>query len=199
MILKQATQLREAVSNPATTSFRQIDNAIKGWVGETCIASALDKRLHDDPERHVLHDVRIALGPRQCQIDHLILTPRRIVVLETKNYEGIVIRDAHDRWALVSYDLNVTHIKPPSQQVLRAAGILKNVLEAANIEVTVSPTLAFGPLSTLQLRPSPGSPPVIDHSRMDDWLRDLIADSTQTKLIDREMTKTILQVIRSAA
>lgn len=196
MILKQIGSLTSAVGHPAGSSLRSITNSMKGWVGEVWTAAPIDRKFHDHPHMHVLHDVRLSLGGRSCQIDHLIITPRRIVVLETKNYEGIVIRDGQDRWAIVSYEMNVTHIRSPSDQVRRAAGILDGILERVGIRVAVTPTIAFGPLSMLKLSPARGAPPVIAHSHIDDWLRDLVAEDASIEIIDEIVLRDILKALR---
>ena len=189
------TDLNAALRNRTGSSPLAVVNSAKGWIGEIGTAGHLDRMLHDDPDRHVLHDVRLSSEDRKCQIDHLIVAPGRLIVLETKNYEGVVVRDGRDRWAIVSHEMNVTPIGSPSAQVTRAAVILDRIMEDAGTSVVVNPVVVFGPLSIVRLAPVPGAPTVVVHSRLGDWLRDLVAATIPREAADRTLVEAVLRTI----
>lgn len=65
-----------------------------GRRGEQKMANALAERL---PENHlILNDLEFSLGFDRCQIDHLVLAPSGIFVIESKYWAGTLTGDVHD-------------------------------------------------------------------------------------------------------
>ena len=58
---------------------------IKGWVGEKKVARYL-RRLSE--EYTVLNDVILPTETGTTQIDHIVVSPYGVFVIETKNYRG---------------------------------------------------------------------------------------------------------------
>lgn len=59
----------------------------RGIQGERDAAHYLDNYLKDDPDRVVIHDLRISVEGQVAQIDHLVITRSLYVfLLETKNF-----------------------------------------------------------------------------------------------------------------
>ncbi len=66
----------------------------RGWWGEwtvSCILKFLPK------EYHVYADVKVYVNGRKCQIDHLIISPYGIFVIETKSYLGLTSGKSLDK------------------------------------------------------------------------------------------------------
>ncbi len=66
----------------------------RGWWGEWtvhCILKFLPK------EYYVYNDVRVYVNGRKCQIDHLVISPYGIFVVETKSYLGVTSGSSNDK------------------------------------------------------------------------------------------------------
>lgn len=61
---------------------------IKGWLGE----KSMGTNLLDLPQTiyHVLNNVLIQNGEKTTQIDHVVVSPYGIFVIETKNWNGFI-------------------------------------------------------------------------------------------------------------
>jgi hypothetical protein len=63
-------------------------STIKGKIGEYKVKSTLEKLISD----HYIqfHDLYIPIenGKKTSQVDHIVLSPKGIFVIETKNYKG---------------------------------------------------------------------------------------------------------------
>lgn len=76
--------------------------AVKGWFGELGVRIAL-KRL-DKEQFEVLHDITLKNGDATAQIDHIVLGPTGIFVIETKNYKGWIFGSEHSaQWTQTIY------------------------------------------------------------------------------------------------
>ncbi len=77
-------QLLENAKPPAS-----VQAWIRGADGERIVGKALDELVHDG-RIEVLHD-RLIPGTRS-NIDHIVIGPRRITVIDAKHYRGAIIR-----------------------------------------------------------------------------------------------------------
>jgi hypothetical protein len=111
-------------------------NLRRGFSGERKVADAL-KGLDDS--YYVLHDV--LLDPNLGNIDHILIGPNGVFVIETKNYSGEIVCEG-DRWYRV-YGERKSPIKSISIQAKRNAVILRNVLKRKGISRWVRPLLVF--------------------------------------------------------
>lgn len=69
--------------------------AFKGWIGE--------RRLHGElmllpaSRYHVLGNLTLPTADGSTQIDHVVVSPHGVFVIETKNYDGWIFGKAHDK------------------------------------------------------------------------------------------------------
>jgi hypothetical protein len=101
----------------------------RGYEGEKTVTKILSSTLGD--EYSLINDVNIHDG--YGNIDHIVLGPNGVFVIETKNFAGKIVCDG-DEWSsqhtgrfnrLIHYDLG-----SPSRQVKRNAVRVKRVIEA---------------------------------------------------------------------
>lgn len=65
---------------------RNINAEIRGKYGEYRVANTIQKALCDD--QYVINDIILSNDDKSAQIDHIVINPRGIFVIETKNYSG---------------------------------------------------------------------------------------------------------------
>lgn len=65
-------------------------NKFRGKCGEWCVRAILSFL---PSQYRVINDLRIYVNGRKCQIDHLVVSPYGIFVIETKNYFGVTSGD----------------------------------------------------------------------------------------------------------
>lgn len=58
----------------------------KGWLGEKTVKATIGKTIKN--EQYVINDLIIARNGKSCQIDHIVINPNGVFVIETKNYSG---------------------------------------------------------------------------------------------------------------
>lgn len=66
-----------------------------GWFGELWTKQELNKLPKD--RYKVLNDVLLKNGERTCQIDHIVVSPYGIFVIETKQYNGKIYGGKYDK------------------------------------------------------------------------------------------------------
>ncbi len=93
-----------------------------GWTGEKQVAKLLTSRLNDD--YYLLND--LYLGGGGGDIDHIVLGPNGIFVLETKNWSGNIscIGDEWQRAGKRNFSGS------PSRQVKRNAAKIKQIIDS---------------------------------------------------------------------
>ena len=86
---------------------------IKGAIGER----RTRKILESLPETHrVINDLFLQTERGMSQIDHTVLSPHGIFIIETKNYEGWIFGDEHaEYWTQVIYDTRNRFYNPVRQ------------------------------------------------------------------------------------
>ncbi|MDI6701577.1 nuclease-related domain-containing protein [Methanothermobacter wolfeii] len=108
----------------------------KGYVGELVVINCL-RRLPDDYV--IFNDVHFPGS--YGNIDHVVLGPTGLYVIETKYYNGNYIIKG-DQW--FRYDLDMREEKSPSAQAKRNAATLKEFLASEDIHVSwVNAIVAF--------------------------------------------------------
>ncbi|KAA0007311.1 MAG: NERD domain-containing protein [Thermoplasmata archaeon] len=121
----------------------------KGFEGELLVIKQLMKL---DDSYLVLNDIK--LSPRE-NIDHIVIGPNGVFVIETKNYEGDFVCE-NDRWIKRYYTkkgLKEYEIKSPSKQVKRNAIRVKKIIrEKANMNVWVDAIVVFIKASDIILK-----------------------------------------------
>jgi hypothetical protein len=113
----------------------------RGKIGEQHVMS----RLYRVPGTAVYWNVGIDFGERRCELDHLVLTPEGIILVECKNLRGTwkaVGDDDHpNQWARV--DSNEKQIHSPFSQAHRAGGILVELLKRIGVFLPVQKVIVF--------------------------------------------------------
>ncbi len=109
-----------------------------GWEGERLVAKLLNETLNDD--YYLINGVRIR---GEGDIDHIILGPTGIFVIETKNWSGKIICNG-DNW---QRDRKRGFASNPSKQLRRNVSQVKDIvdhLKALNsIDIPVGGVLVF--------------------------------------------------------
>ena len=108
----------------------------RGREGEIKNSDRLERGLDDD--YYIINDIDLAFGKKKSQIDHIVLGPNGIFVIETKNWRGKLIGNETDSvWKQVKEDKNGNTIEiklgNPIVQNLRHVETTKSVFEANGI------------------------------------------------------------------
>ena len=108
----------------------------RGREGEIKNSDRLERGLDDD--YYIINDIDLSIGKKKSQIDHIVLGPNGIFVIETKNWRGKLIGNETDSvWTQVKEDKNGNTIEiklgNPIVQNLRHVQTTKSVLEANGI------------------------------------------------------------------
>lgn len=100
---------------------------VKGRVGEAVVSVGALKRL-DSKVYRVFNDLVLPRpdGKGPTQIDHVVVSPFGIFVIETKNYAGWIFGDEHSRtWTQVIYQKKSRFQNPLHQNFLHVSALVK--------------------------------------------------------------------------
>jgi hypothetical protein len=93
-----------------------------GWTGEKQVVETLMNKLNDD--YYILNDLYLQEGGGD--IDHIVLGPNGVFVLETKNWSGTISSNG-DEW----YRMDKRNFSSsPSRQVKRNAAKIKRIIDS---------------------------------------------------------------------
>lgn len=67
------------------------DSKIKGYIGERIVNKFFKKY------KYRIHNLKI-IGSSNAQIDHLLISEKGIIVIETKNYKGLIVGKKDDNY-----------------------------------------------------------------------------------------------------
>lgn len=81
---------------PMTNRFEEA-----GQAAEEQMAFYLRRAFGDSPDVFVINDLRLTDGDDAAQIDHLIVHPFGMFIVESKSISGEVVVNAHDEWVRV--------------------------------------------------------------------------------------------------
>jgi restriction system protein len=112
----------------------------KGWIGELktefSLWAGLDSNLY-----HRFHDVIIPSNHGTTQVDHILVSPFGLFVVETKNYKGWIYGSAdQSTWTQVIYK-SKHKFQNPLRQTHRHKKILSKYLGVS--ESTIQPVVSF--------------------------------------------------------
>ena len=112
----------------------------KGWIGELKTGfnlwAGLDKNLY-----HRFHDVIIPSSHGTTQVDHILVSPFGIFVVETKNYKGWIYGSAdQSTWTQVIYKSKYK-FQNPLRQTHRHKKVLSKYLSVK--ESSIQPVISF--------------------------------------------------------
>ncbi len=100
-----------------------------GRRGEQKMADRLAEQLADD--HVILNDLELRVAHERAQIDHLVIAPSGIYVIESKFWAGTLSGDVHDaQWTQRKSDGSVRHVKSPVQQCERQRRMFITLLAA---------------------------------------------------------------------
>ena len=97
-----------------------------GWEGEKSVAKLLSKTLSDD--YYLINDVYLHDGGGD--IDHIVLGPNGVFVLETKNWSGKITCNG-DQWQRPG---KRNFKGSPSRQVKRNAAKIRNIIDSSQLK-----------------------------------------------------------------
>ena len=98
------------------------------------VAKLLDEKLAND--HYVLNDLRLKVGREKCWIDHLVVAPSGMFVINTMNWEGKIVGDTGKQaytWKIRSPDGKIRPARNPVGRALRERRILCNWLKGTNL------------------------------------------------------------------
>ena len=100
-----------------------------GRRGEQKMAERLAEQLADD--HVILNDLELRVAHERAQIDHLVLAPSGIYVIESKFWAGTLTGDAGDaQWTQTKSDGTTRSVKSPVQQCERQRRMFITLLAA---------------------------------------------------------------------
>jgi len=98
------------------------------------MAKLLDDKLAND--HYVLNDLRLKVGREKCWIDHLVVAPSGMFVINTMNWEGKIVGDTAKQsyvWKIRAPDGKIRPARNPVGRALRERRILCNWLKGTNL------------------------------------------------------------------
>lgn len=99
---------------------------LKGNAGEQAVIGYIEN--HFDDKNYLINDIYVCDGYRKTQIDHILVTPKGIFCIETKNYSGLYLYAGPKMW--VYYKNSQPHYIPsPQEQSQYHVEVLNAALE----------------------------------------------------------------------
>jgi len=98
------------------------------------MARLLDEKLAND--HFILNDLRLKVGREKCWIDHLVVAPSGMFVINTLNWSGKIIGDTSRKshnWKIRAADGTLRPARNPVGRVLRERRILCNWLKGTQL------------------------------------------------------------------
>lgn len=98
------------------------------------VARLLDEKLAND--HYVLNDIRLKVGREKCWIDHLVVAPAGMFVINTLNWDGKIVGDTGKQaytWKIRSPAGQIRPARNPVGRALRERRILCNWLKGTNL------------------------------------------------------------------
>jgi predicted RNA-binding Zn-ribbon protein involved in translation (DUF1610 family) len=80
---------------------RFIKSKIKGFTGE--LKTNILLSFLDNSNYKIINNFMTEINGKSCQIDHLIVSPYGLFVIETKNYSGWIFAGDNDYWTQINY------------------------------------------------------------------------------------------------
>lgn len=118
MILKQ-----KEFTNPSDSRLKAGEEA------EKQMAFYLQRAFRKRDDCFVINDLRVSHDGEQAQIDHLIVSPYGLVIIESKSCHGTIIVDEFNRWAR-TFNGKPEGMQSPVLQAEEQGRILKELLRS---------------------------------------------------------------------
>lgn len=105
-----------------------------GCAGERSAAHYLDNYLKDDPERMLIHDLRVDVAGEVAQIDHLMVTRGlHFYLIETKSFNGRLTITDRGEFSVLYGGGREYGIESPLEQCRRHERVLAKLLDQLEI------------------------------------------------------------------
>ncbi|MGL4108434.1 nuclease-related domain-containing protein [Clostridium sp. LP20] len=143
---------------------------IKGYIGESRVNSTLDKLSN---EYITLKDLLLETEKGTTQVDHVVVCPKGIFVIETKNYDGWIYgSDNQKYWTQVIYKNKNKFYNPVWQNKGHISAIRQKIIGIGNLPIYS--IVAFGGGCTLKKINCDS--PVIYMNSLKKYIRDFQGD-----------------------
>lgn len=131
---------------------RKYSPAIKGTLGEKKISITLSKLQL--PNSTIYHDLYIPTSSgKTSQIDHLVLTPKGIFVIETRNYSGWIFgSETSYNWTQVIYKRKQKFYNPIKQNEGHIKALMHYLGEKSLSNVPIHSVIVFNDEVTLKFK-----------------------------------------------
>ena len=98
---------------------------VRGAIGESKVSKTLEFLLPSN-EYTIFNDVTLPLGRSSTQIDHIVVSPFGVFVIETKNYSGWIFGNAKSKqWTQVLYKKKFRLMNPLRQNYIHVQAVKK--------------------------------------------------------------------------
>ncbi|KAA2284733.1 nuclease-related domain-containing protein [Arenimonas fontis] len=102
--------------------------AIKGWFGERLVEVSLRLSLPSDVYQ-VCHDITLPTQDGSTQVDHVVVSPYGVFVVETKNMRGWIFGSERDAWWTQKIYRRSHRFQNPLRQSFKHVAVLRELLE----------------------------------------------------------------------
>jgi len=142
--------------------FFQRDIAEKGIIGE----ERLEEVLKNYPDDYILVFNYEIPEPRIGDIDALLISPKGIFILESKNYNGTFRLSGSDLYKKTKFRTYKLLIKDVMGQIKRQKEALERYLKNNGIEIPIYPFLVFTSNHSFVEQPSPQTEIFVTHYKL---------------------------------
>lgn len=112
--------------------------AIKGWFGEQLVRMSLSKALPPADYR-IRHDVALPSRDGSTQIDHVVVSPYGVFVIETKNMKGWIFGSERDAYWTQKIYRRSHRFQNPLRQNFKHVATIRELLELPeNVVISVA-------------------------------------------------------------
>lgn len=124
---------------------------IKGWIGEKRVSNILSSL---DPQDYtLLNDLYLPKENGQTtQIDHILISPKGMFVIETKNYKGWITGSEHSQYWTQTNFQRKDKLYNPIWQNSGHIKALQSILGDVASEIPIHSVIVFGKESTLKFK-----------------------------------------------
>jgi len=149
---------------------KKIGRQFNGFVGEKKAASMLSRL---DPEKYkIINNLTIYIDKGSAQIDYLIISNFGIFIIETKNFEGIILgEETSNYWTQVLYKNRENFYNPIKQNNWHLQA-LKNILKKYS-NILYFPIVVFTNNSDLRVKT------ITDVIKIDDLIKTIRQHRTE--------------------
>lgn len=119
-----------------------LERELHGREGERRVREVVEDVRRQCPATWALHDALLPAGAGLAQVDHILVAPGGVLVLETKSHAGAVFIDEHGNWCIEKASGYTKAIGDPTTQCLRQARAVIDLLPGVPVFYSVVMTNA---------------------------------------------------------